>query len=437
MATEASLLDQLRAIIKFDEEARTWAEAAGADDFVSMLASYNGVQDSNYAERITAGIEAKRGMLASFLVNSQALQAHLLDWAEFIPSLAGDPQSIIDDLIGYMRANSKVIESRVFTSGAVSAAGGNTGDGLVIRLTKDETALEIENRNTGSYSARCVNDANTGANRNAEEFLFESGPAGKDAVEEGGGGLVKAISCVPPRDSELINASFDNFGGTAALPTSMSGWTTTPDFDGTGTDYSFDSTEIYLPSFSADVTPYSIDIKQATVIEQRLDKAGITVDQFRPYYLTLPYNRSYASPTGFTGTLAITMGSISNSVVLSGASPSGWALLPIVATPDETLWYKGWRTEAPTVKITVTYTSGALKIDDLLWSGMFNHDGSWYVVLPGRTPFRAGSIEGDTGDTFSWTDSATESILQRWFWRHFGRYLPHAGSATSGWEDPT
>ena len=57
-------------------------------------------------------------------------------------------------------------------------------------------------------------------------------------------------------------------------------------------------------------------------------------------------------------------------------------------------------------------------------------DGSWYVVRPGETPFLAGNVNNSFGDTFTWTDTATESVIQRFFVRLFGRYLPHSGTPT-------
>ena len=56
--------------------------------------------------------------------------------------------------------------------------------------------------------------------------------------------------------------------------------------------------------------------------------------------------------------------------------------------------------------------------------------GTWMCPVGGSTPFLR-------GDVFTYTDSiASDSKIQRWLFRAYGRYLPHATAAGETVTDP-
>ena len=110
-------------------------------------------------------------------------------------------------------------------------------------------------------------------------------------------------------------------------------------------------------------------------------------------------------------------------VALNATAGSPWEVLTL-PTP---VWYKNFLEEALDVEIIIILTAGTLLIDDVILSPGTNFDGSWYWLIGARTPFLR-------EDEFTFTHTVTESIIQRWFWRMFGRYLPHSGAPT--WAEP-
>ena len=436
----AQLTQTLQQVVHLYDEARKFAEDNGSDDVVSIQAAIEtgggtGLV-SNNADGITAGVFELRAALSAFLTDSSPLDAHLLDWADFLDTSDTDTGRLIDRIFEYFVDNTISLQTRAFTFGSPAAAVGNTGNGTIIRLNTDWNSQDIENQSTGDKKATCLGDANTddGAERNAELFLFETGATARDAVEEKGTGLEKTIQVISPNLGLLGNPSFDSFQGTASAPTGIPSWTSSISVETANFEFETgDPNDAVALRPRAGVTPYSLRIKANCVLTQSLDEIGARVNRFIPYYARVHYSRDTPGGSAGSGTLAIGMGSISNSVVVAAETDFD-NVLDIVASPDQTLWYRNFVEENLDFTITVSGLGGDINIDDVIFAGMTNFDGAWYVVLPGATPFRAGTIEDGNGDSFTWTDSATESIIQRWFWRHYGRYLPH--SATPSIADP-
>jgi hypothetical protein len=137
--------------------------------------------------------------------------------------------------------------------------------------------------------------------------------------------------------------------------------------------------------------------------------------------LIVAYNREVGT---CDGTLTIEMGNKTNNVVL--AAQAGWNLLSVPSSPGQDCWYENFMENDADVKITLSgRTTGTLLVDDVLLVPFTPFDGSWYMVVGGATKFLL-------DDEFTWTDTATESKIQKWLWRAYGRYLPHAtGSAVT------
>ena len=98
---------------------------------------------------------------------------------------------------------------------------------------------------------------------------------------------------------------------------------------------------------------------------------------------------------------------------------------------DESSWFKAMNASSPVMKVELaSRTTGTVLVDTFLCVPMQSFDGSWWLPLGNETPFLR-------DDDFTVTDSATEAIIQRWFWQSLGRYLPHATGGSVTWADPT
>jgi len=433
--TFAELTTQLQNIADLYKEARIFASTGtAADTFVGMQDALTQSLEGDYSGDIMQGVAALRASLNSILTNPAPLNALWGDFGRFLGVPEGaNAQDVITYLFEYMEDNAETIESRAMVYGSVTPDGGNVGDGVPIRLTEDQYGNSPENIVPETKTVICTSDANTGATRNREQFELRGEDPGRDNIEQMGSGLVFPITAREALSGLLLNPSFDQFGGPAATPTSLTNWINSATGDSTlagdGTDVIFDSTNIYNPTARASETRYSMDVQATRTFSQRIDVRGTGLSRFIPYYSVLAYNDMLGSGGAFTGSLDINMGSITNTVALTGVT--GWGLLPIVASPDSTLWYSNFAADELELDLVVTRTSGSLIVDDYMFIGMDAVDGSWYVWPAGQTPFRAGSIFGSDGDRWTIADAiATDAVIQRLMAELFDRYLPASGAPT-------
>ena len=67
--------------------------------------------------------------------------------------------------------------------------------------------------------------------------------------------------------------------------------------------------------------------------------------------------------------------------------------------------------------------------DDIIIAPFTFFDGGWYALDGGAAPFLL-------DDEFTFADTNTESVLQQWWWRAFGGYLPHDVGGPVTWPEP-
>lgn len=412
--TEAEIQDQIRRAIKIFEELRQYGEE-NADNLVGMQDAFVQNLEGDYSPAAAAAMEGFRTRVAAALAADppSVLAPLLLTYAKFLDVPERDAQGIFDRLFDHFVDNALTVQSRVFVFGAPTPDGGNTGDGEIVRLNTDKEGFDIENQFADAKVAECVQDQSTGTVRHEEVFEIRTGDAGRDAVQVQGSGILAALSAQSARQSLLANPSFSNFGGTIAVPTSITNWTV-----GAIGNFEIDEVNFYR-GFLGDTTPRSLKIKATENVSQKIENVGLALNPNVPYLLQVAWNRSVG---GATGTLEIRMGTKVVSVVV--AAQVGWQRLRVV--PDFPV---NFNEEALDIEIDWTRTAGDLLVDDVLFIPGTNIDNSWYWLIGGQTPFLL-------DDKFTWTDTETGAILQRWFWRSFGRYLPHAPAAPT-WAEPT
>ncbi len=379
--------------------------------------------DGDFAPDMLDGVESVRSGYASLM--SQAAGAAILlpslrDYARVLLFPDTDPDGIFSRLYDYMIANSQTVKSRNITFGAVTAGGSNVGTGTINRLTVEENALKIEATNVEVKTFKCITDQNSETNPGEERFEVRGIEASKDGMETLGSGLVGELTAISAATSEqlLDNCSFETYD--AAATPRFTSWTLT-----SGTTPTQDTSNYYriMPGRT---TGDSLIFSANALLTQKLSVRQSKLKPGVPYYLQVAYNRQVGA---FTGDLKITLGAAT--VTVSLAAQTGWNILRIALGTGN--WYKTFNAADIGVTIQVlNFSAGTLLVDDLIFAPMAQVDGLWYAIVGGATDFLR-------ADTFTFTDTGgTSAINQYWFWRIFGRVLPHdAAAGTATWADPT
>jgi hypothetical protein len=173
------------------------------------------------------------------------------------------------------------------------------------------------------------------------------------------------------------------------------------------------------------MTSYALKLSGVTTLTQALSVRDTKLSPGTPYYLQIAYNRETGSGAM---TIQIELGNTTKSVVL--AAQTGWNILRLDIGSG--LWFKNFNKQSLSVVVKCTaYTSGYTLIDDIIFCPMTQADGCYYTIVGGATPFLR-------RDIFTFTDTGgTSAILQYWFWRATGHYLPHTTGGTETFADPT
>lgn len=421
--SEAELQAQIGYAVKLLNETLKYG-SANTPNVVGMVDTLVQAMETDYSSEVSAGVQALRSSIAAAASPGTArriLDPYLRDYARLRDFPDTDPFAILDRLYDDFIARSKTVQKRAFTFGSVSAGGGNVGTGTVLRMTKDRNALDIENASPDVWTALCVADEFSGGRKHEEVFEVRGGDASRDRLEQLGTGTLLRVPGISGRDSQQLvrNPSFDQLDGSLiTAPDSIPGWTVA---GAVGNLELWESN--YYRGFEGDGgTQRSLLFETNESISQALSVRRAQFDPRRPYVCQIAYNREVGSGDG---TLTLTLGAVSKAVVL--AAQTGWNILKIDLDDDG--WYDKFGETALDLTIALaSRTTGTLLVDDLILAPMANVGGTFAAIVGGATPFLR-------DDTFTWTDTVTEAILQRWFVRAYSKYLPHATSSPT-WAEP-
>lgn len=357
-----------------------------------------------------------------------ALRSQIVAFAK----LAGAPQEVtdqesIDYIIQYMVDNSQTLLTRAITHGTPTPDGGNTGNGVILRLIYDEYGYEIESGYIETKTAKIVGDQMTpGASRHNEMIEFRGEPRDLSDLSLSFGeasGLVTRFNCWSETAGMLQNPSFSDHTHTAGVISDLPHWEAISSLS----NFRIDDANYYRANNDVG-TPASLRFNAVDGIQQAISTNTFIIPN-RPYLLTFVYNRQIGSAAAGT-TIRATVGSRVYTFPALAGTETGWNRLYLPL--DDDLYYRNWRTDQPYIKIEVTVmASGYLLIDEIIFAQMVQIDSSYYAPISGNVVF-------EMNDFFSWTDtSANTAINQKWLGLGYGRSFPSAVGASNTWEDAT
>ena len=426
----AEMVAALQAVADYVEDTRAYIDgtALGLLDVIQQTAEgdYWPAASAAFAENMRASLAASISQPALFAV----MQGWLAEMGKIMssPAAANDVARLRADLYNYLNDNSYSVKPRGITYATPSAAGGNTGSGLLARLTVDENAYALEGQGPVELkTAICRIDQVTGADRGAEVFEFYGTEASPDAagIFAGGTGTSQLVNVLNSRDSLLVNSSFDDTHGTTDAATDkIPGWEILS--GATSLEEIPNSTVavfVTAPNVSAD-SSQSLRFEGNAEVRQYLDDSlaagGLNVRV--PYCMRVMVYRE----SSCDGTLTIAVGSNTASVNMTTQTNDTWEEL--ILTMNENLWPSQFYEDQLDVRIALaTNTTGSLLIDDVIFAPMTLVDGTYYFLRGGATPFKI-------DDKFTWTDTDADGSagakVQSLFNRAGLGYVPHNGTPT-------
>lgn len=357
-----------------------------------------------------------------------AIRSQIVAWAK----LAGAPQEVtdqesIDYIIQYMVDNSQTLLTRAITHGTPTPDGGNTGNGVILRLIYDEFGYEIESGYLETKTAKIVGDQlSPGASRHNELIEFRGEPRDLSDLSLSFGeasGLVTRFNCWSETAGILQNPSFSDNTNAAGVISDLPNWEAISSLS----NFRIDETNYYRANNDV-ATPASLRFNAVDGVQQALNTNTFIVPN-RPYLLSFVYNREVGSAAAGT-TIRATVGSRTYTFSALAGTETGWNRLYLPL--DDDLYYRNWRGDQPYIKIEVTVmASGYLLIDEIIFAQMIQIDSSYYAPISGNVVY-------EMNDFFSWSDtSANTAINQKWLGLAYGRTFPSAVGASNTWEDAT
>lgn len=398
-----SLIVKLITIVntQFHTLADGTALGTAGNNFTSLVAAFEQTKNQRIVDQ--AGIlEDMRSDAVSFLSRAREIYRILiLEMARSaqVNSPAGENfLRAFRDCWLYMHANSKWVRRRVPNFGNTAGVGSPVGTGTWYRNTKDWKGYDVNSSQADTVKAVCVGDKTTGASSGREIFELSSGAAGQDILEQLGLGDGRLVTVFSEETGVLDEAGFENTLNTSGT-TLVGSWAC-----GSAANFQLNSSTYYrgASSLQIDATDYiSQDVRQ--------------IDRTRPVFACVRYKQNNA-----VGTLQLTLGSKTASVVWGGAAAGSWSDLYIAL--DENSWPDNWINSAPKFRIDWTKTSGSPLIDSCILRSMDDFNGVYHAITAGATDWAVTA----GGDTLSVTDSFTDAgIIQFWTKLFFGLYWPH------------
>jgi hypothetical protein len=425
-------------VVDILEESRKYGQS-NSKNILGMLTTLEQSMEGDYLDDLTAAAQNLRNSGATMVSGGQA-QALLLPLLRQMCKTVigrGDLNSIpsmMFEWYKYSFDNGQRVNSRVITYGSPATSGTVVGNGQIVRLTRDAYNFAIESVAIEQKRALCVADYQNGTNRGNEVFQLVGQTPSRDELQRSGSGAEGILVGKTTDDSLLFNASWSQFGGTAAEPNAITNWTSLTlagaALTVNSTTYNFDSTNYFRAAPSDGSTAYALNIKASALLRQKLSVRGTKLDPNKPYLLAVVWNRAVGSASG---TLLLRMGAANASV--SVAAQTGWIVTLVPgATLGQSNWYRQFARDDMEIDISWTRTGGSLLVDDVLFLEGTQYEGTFYWALPASattyTPWRL-------NDTYTWTDTtATDSKIQRWLHRAGLGYQPHSSGSSVTLADP-
>lgn len=410
---------------------------------------------SDFPQVHTDAAAAFRARLASALV-AQARAATDPALINFVRtqdlSRATDLDEVISVLYDDLVAAGETIQSRGITYGPAVPGGGNVGTGVIYRLTVDSQGYDLEATHLDTKRWTVVADQATGAIKHREQFRVEGQRPGVDAIEIlGSGGLLESqeTRSKVSSDSVLANCGFDSFNlgsasftaGVAALAgdSVVTAWELL-DPGGASDPTLFDLVQLDVNQardLQGVASPTSLRMRALSRIRQFFSVNNVSLDLAVPLGIVLHVYKDNAAD----GDLVVTWGNKTQTFSVAGLVNASWNR--VVVDLDQDLWPASFNTQDPFFQIEwQNRTVGEIYLDELeALVPMVGFDGLWFhpsggVGLTGTPASVAGKwVEGDEV-SFSDSLTATDSQLQQWLFRLYGRHLPHSGTPTAAWAEP-
>jgi len=433
--TVAELYTNLRDIVRILD-----AHLADGVAFVAngVTAKGNIRDDASFGDaQLSAFRIFRQGLAANMSLGPTLLDPWLLELAHCDDSGANkDPwpersaRAILDRWSRYLIDEDEKVTSNGITYGAITKAGTNTGNGIMLRLTVDEDGQAIQSGRAESVEAICIQDRNSGARENEEVFEIRGESLPEDLLEEGGTGLTVPITALSASATRRIfqNPSFGD-DAAAAPATVLTGWTVS-------TIGNIDI--VTTPTFrthKGEGTEQAIKIKSVTNIKQTFEERNISFTPGVPMLVQVAYNTNGAVSAGSGKTLKVTFGAVSiSSADLSGVA-ANWKILQIAIGANS--WLKAFNKNDGELKIeTVGFgASDSVIVDDVVvgpftrYSGSVGRGGEYYAIT-GDAPLGASGVPFLRDDKHTWTTTGgVTAKMQRHIVRAYpGQYLPTSGT---------
>lgn len=443
--TQAQVQTAFSNSVKILDETRKFGYV-NATNLIALIATYEASYGGDFIRPAEAAIQQCRAAVAGILTPAY-IQSVLTPWLQqYMLSVIGNTnltntQAILQQLYVYMAQNHLAVQSRAITYGtptAINSVTGvaNSGNGQIIRLTRDQWNYPIENIWPDQKIAQCIQDSQTGSKLGQEVFSVNSSTPYVDQIKRSGSGLSSIFTARTTDDNNpgLFNASFDQWSsatGLASAPNGLTNWTS---LNGDSSSfYTLDNVNYYrvAPSVTA-ATSYSLNMVASNTFSQLLSLKGTRLNQATPYILAVIWNSQI---NGATGTLTARMGNVGTSVSVNGAT--GWNVTLVPNPIGQGAWPKQFATSNGSntqIQLQWAQTGGSgLLVGEVLFLQGQAHDNTWHWAIPATAPTY---LPWKFGDQLRWSDQdGATAKNQSMFWRGFGVYMPSSNGSSISWAD--
>lgn len=389
------------------------ALSTAGNNFTSLLDTFTQNLGGSRSRRILDNYQLMRQDSVDFLIRAREVMRDIileLARSDEVDSPAGDDFArAFRDVWLHMHNNNTWVRRRVAGFGSASMGGGNAGDGVWYRCTKDKKNYDNEQVTADITSINCIADRASGASSGLEQFELYGQTAGQDILEQLGTGSRNVITAASEANSLLDTPSFE--GDFSASGTTLIGnWETDDASDFTR------STTAYRGTYSAQFDAASTYIRQAVT----------GLDRTVPYLALARVKDA----TGITGTMRLTLGAKTADLTLG--QDNSWHDLYIAL--DDDCWPDNFIASSGITYFQLHCTAlsgGTPLVDTTILRPMQAFNGVHHAITAGATDWRV-------DDTGTYTDSFSNiGVVQFWTKLLLGLYWPHKPTGSYNLSDPT